>query len=154
LYSNYDALNKALYDGRLDLAWNTPLAHAKFTKEAHGSQALVMRDTDVNYRVKLVVRKDAGIRSLDSLSGKTMIFGSCDAAESTVLPAYFLRKEGIDFGALKILSLHNEVDAKGVPCDSHEHVLKALLGRRGRAGIIGLDLWEHLQRTRPHEAAQ
>src|SRR5205807_394247 len=30
LYSHYDALVRALKDGHVELAWNTPLAHAKY----------------------------------------------------------------------------------------------------------------------------
>lgn len=154
LYSNYDALCKALRDGQVDIAWNAPLAHGKFTELAGGSQALVMRDVDVNYRVKLIARKDAGIAGLKDLSGKTMVFGSCDAADATVLPVHFLRKEGVDFDAVKVLSLHDEVDARGCPCHSQEHVLKALQEGRGQAGVIGRDRWAALQKNQPDEAAQ
>jgi ABC-type phosphate/phosphonate transport system substrate-binding protein len=47
LYSNYDALVAALDRGDVDIAWNTPLAHAQFHVKQHGSsQTLVMRDVD------------------------------------------------------------------------------------------------------------
>lgn len=154
LYSHYDALGKALRDGQVDIAWNSPLAHGKFTAMAAGSQALVMRDVDVNYRVKLIARKDADINGVKDLAGKTMIFGSCDSADATVLPVYFLRKEGVNFDDVKVLSLHDEVDAKGCPCHSQEHVWKALSENRGQAGIVGKDRWDRLQKTKPEEAAR
>jgi phosphate/phosphite/phosphonate ABC transporter binding protein len=154
LYSTYDALNDALAKGQVDVAWNSPLGHAKFHLKAGDSQTIVMRDADVNYRVKLVVLKDSGISSLGDLSGKTMVFGSCDSADSTVLPVYFLKKAGVNFDRVKILSLHDEVDAKGVPCHSQYHVLQALLKGRGQAGIIGVDLWKNLQAKQPEQAAQ
>src|SRR5262245_2647697 len=78
LYSTYDGLNEALAKGQVDLAWNTPLAHAKFHLQAGASQTLVMRDVDVNFRVKLLARQDAGVSRLEDLAGKTMVFGSCD----------------------------------------------------------------------------
>src|SRR5262249_54746379 len=43
LYSNYDALVKALHEGQVDIAWNAPIAHGKFHLLAGDSQALVMR---------------------------------------------------------------------------------------------------------------
>src|SRR4051812_21916131 len=52
LYSNYDGLNEALANKQVDVAWNSPLGHAKFHLKAGASQTLVMRDADVNYRVK------------------------------------------------------------------------------------------------------
>src|SRR5262245_61921354 len=31
LYSSYDNLVKALHEGQVDIAWNSPLAHGRFT---------------------------------------------------------------------------------------------------------------------------
>jgi phosphate/phosphite/phosphonate ABC transporter binding protein len=153
LYSTYDGLVKALKDGQVDIAWNTPLAHAQFHRLAGDSQALVMRDIDRDFRSVLIARKDAGIADLSKLEGQTVVFGSCDSAECTVLPAYFLKKEGVRFDRLKVLSLDKEVDRMGVPCHSEGHVLKALREKRGGAGIISARLWKHLQKDKPEEAA-
>jgi phosphate/phosphite/phosphonate ABC transporter binding protein len=154
LYSDYDSLNDALAKGQVDLAWNSPLGHAKFHKAAGGSQAVVMRDVDRDYRVQLIVRKDAGVSSPADLAGKTMVFGSCDSADCTVLPVFFLKKEGARFDKVKILSLHKEVDAKGVPCHSAQHVWQALLAGRGQAGILGVGMWKRLQAEHPEQAGR
>jgi phosphate/phosphite/phosphonate ABC transporter binding protein len=154
LYSTYDALNEALAKGQVDLAWNSPLGHAKFHLMAGDSMAVIMRDVDRDYRVKLIVRKDADVASLGDLAGKTMVFGSCDSADCTVLPVHYLKKEGVNFDRVKILSLHQEVDDKGVPCHSAQHVWQALVKGRGQAGIIGSDMWKHLQADHPEQAAQ
>ena len=56
LYSNYDALVDALEKKQIDVAWNTPLAHAQYRgKAGNASQTLVMRDVDCNVRSVLVV---------------------------------------------------------------------------------------------------
>jgi ABC-type phosphate/phosphonate transport system substrate-binding protein len=156
LYSSYDELVKALHKGDVDIAWNSPLAHGKYHLLAGGkSQALVMRDVDCGYSIKLIVRKDAGVCKLSELKGKTMVFGSCDAAEATVLPRYFLAKDGVDFKKdVKVLSLHDEVDDMGCPCHSEHHVLKALIKGRGQAGIISTGLWNRLAKDEPKEAAK
>jgi phosphonate transport system substrate-binding protein len=155
LYSTYDQLVEALQKGQVDIAWNSPLAHGKFHALAGGqSQTLVMRDVDCGYRVQLIVRKDAGIASLADLPGKTMVFGSCDSAEATVLPIYFFKKEGASFDKIKILSLHKEVDALGCPCHSEKHVLKALQKGQGDAGIVSLELWKQFTADQPAEAAK
>jgi ABC-type phosphate/phosphonate transport system substrate-binding protein len=153
LYSNYDALVEALDDGQVDIAWNTPLAHAQYHLLAGGkSRTLVMRDVDCGFRSVLVARKDAGIDSLGHLVGKTMVLGSEDAAEATVLPRHYLAEEGVDLDDIKVLSLDGEVDLEGNPCSSERYVLKALLDGRGDAGIIGERLWSHLKRERPEDA--
>ncbi|MDZ4781423.1 MAG: PhnD/SsuA/transferrin family substrate-binding protein, partial [Planctomycetia bacterium] len=96
LYSNYDALVAALDRGEVEIAWNTPLAHAQFhVKQNCSSQTLVMRDVDRAVRSVLLVREDSGIESLNDLAGKRLILGSEEAAEATVLPLHYLAKGGL-----------------------------------------------------------
>jgi ABC-type phosphate/phosphonate transport system substrate-binding protein len=150
LYSNYDALVEALRKGEVDIAWNTPLAHAQYHRRAgNASQALVMRDVDCNVRSVLVVRADARIRTLDDLKGKTVILGSSQAAEATVLPIHFLNREGVSFNRLKVYSLDGRVDLRGNPCSSEVHVLAALQEGCGQAGVIGERFWKHLSQHEP-----
>jgi ABC-type phosphate/phosphonate transport system substrate-binding protein len=145
LYSNYDSLVEALHKGQVDIAWNTPLAHAQYHLLAGGqSQTLVMRDVDCDYRCKLLVRKGSGITSPQGLQGKTLVLGSRESAEAVVLPVYFLKKEGVEFDKVKVLSLDKEVDFRGNPCCSPVHVLRALGEGRGDAGIIGERMWNDL----------
>ena len=66
LYSNYDALVDALQKKQVDIAWNTPLAHAQYHRKAgNASQTLVMRDVDCNIRSALGGSNRCG----DSLAG-------------------------------------------------------------------------------------
>jgi ABC-type phosphate/phosphonate transport system substrate-binding protein len=146
LYSNYDALVAALDKGEIDIAWNTPLAHAQYhVKNQCTSQTLVMRDVDVDVRSTLIVRADSNIKSTADLAGKQLVLGSLQAAEATVLPVHFLKKEGLDLGKVKVVSLDAEVDSKGNPCASPQHVLQALRDGRGEAGIITVDLWNRVK---------
>ena len=154
LYSNYDSLVEALHKGHVDIAWNTPLAHAQYHRKAgDASQTLIMRDVDCNFRSMLIVRTDANIHSLDDLKGKTLILGSRQAAEATVLPIHFLKHEGLDLSQLKIKSLDGLVDLRGNPCSSEVHVLKALQDGQGQAGIIGERFWVHLTKEEPDQVS-
>src|SRR6188474_3293380 len=74
LYSNYDSLVAALDRGEIDIAWNTPLAHAKYhVKNQCSSQTLVMRDVDVGVRSILVARAGSKIKSPADLTGKQLV---------------------------------------------------------------------------------
>jgi phosphonate transport system substrate-binding protein len=149
LYSNYDSLVAALDRGDVDIAWNTPLAHAQYhVKNQCSSQTLAMRDVDMDVRSVLVVRAGSEIKSPRDLAGKQLVIGSSQAAEVTVLPLHFLKKEGVDFSKVKIVSLDAEVDGQGNPCASPQHVLKALRDGRGDAGIITASLWNHVKDDR------
>lgn len=146
LYSNYDALVAALDRREIDIAWNTPLAHAQYhVRNACASQTLAMRDVDCNVRSVLVARADSAVNSLKELSGKRLILGSSDAAEATVLPVHYLKKENVDFDKVTIVSLDKEIDFKGNPCCSPSHVLVALREGRGDVGIITEALWRQAE---------
>jgi ABC-type phosphate/phosphonate transport system substrate-binding protein len=145
LYSNYDALVDALRNGHVDIAWNTPLAHARYHLLSNGqSQTLVMRDVDCDFRCKLLVRKESGIKDPMGLQGKTVALGSREAAEATVLPLHYLQKGGVPLDRVKFLHLDEELDLRGNPCSSPLHVLKALRAERADAGIVGERLWDSL----------
>lgn len=146
LYSNYDSLVLALERGEIDIAWNTPLAHARFhVQNQCSSLTLVMRDVDVDVRSVIVALAESGIKSLEDLAGKQLVLGSSQAAEATVLPLHFLKKAGVDFSTVKIVSLDAEVDSQGNPCASPQHVLQALRSGRGDAGIITAALWNRVK---------
>jgi phosphonate transport system substrate-binding protein len=145
LYSNYDALVEALKKGQVDIAWNTPLAHARYHLLCdRQSQTLVMRDVDCDCRSKLVVRKESGIKDPAGLEGKTLALGSREAAEATVLPLHYLKKEGVTLDKVKFLRLDEELDLRGNPCSSPVYVLKALHAGRADAGMIPERLWDEL----------
>lgn len=147
LYSNYDALVAALKAGEVDIAWNTPLAHAKYHVASGGkSQTLVMRDVDCNYRAVVIARTDSKVSSVKDLPKCRFVIGSYDSAESTVLPLYYLRQQSVKISEAKTVCLHGEVDFKGNPCCSPDHVLAALRKGRGEAGIIGERKWKTIQR--------
>jgi len=143
LYSNYDALVDALAKGHVDIAWNTPLAHARYHLRCKGqSQTLVMRDVDCDCRCVLLVRRESGIRTPADLQGKTLALGSREAAEATVLPLHYLKSEGVTPDKVKLLKLDEELDLRGNPCSSPAHVLKALRAGRADAGIVPERLWD------------
>jgi ABC-type phosphate/phosphonate transport system substrate-binding protein len=153
LYSNYDALVDALRSGYVDIAWNTPLAHARYHLGCNGqSQTLVMRDVDCDFRCVLLVRKESGIKAPAGLEGKTFALGSREAAEATVLPLHYFKREQVQLDRVKFLRLDEELDLRGNPCSSPHHVLKALRAGRADAGIVGARMWDDLKTRNAPEA--
>src|SRR3977135_1511710 len=91
LFSNYERQVEELLNGHIDIAWNTPLAHVRVRQRTRGeSLSLGMRDSDRDFRAKVLVRRDAGICSLGDLEGKTVAVGSSDSTQARILPLYFL----------------------------------------------------------------
>ncbi|CAN5477363.1 hypothetical protein BH10PSE17_BH10PSE17_02810 [soil metagenome] len=99
LYSNYERLVEDQFDGRVDLAWNSPLAwvRAELIAAARGLtvSAPLMRDTDHDLTSVLVVRSGNGIDSLEQLRGKTIGFGAIDSPQARLIPLDHLRAAGL-----------------------------------------------------------
>jgi ABC-type phosphate/phosphonate transport system substrate-binding protein len=142
LFSNYERQVEALLKGHVEVAWDTPLAHVRVKRRTQGaSRSLGMRDSDRDFRSKVVVRKDAGIRSLEDLPGKTLAVGSRDSTQARILPLHFLKAMGVDFGRVKVLPFDTDLGKHGDTGTSELDVLKALREGRAHAGTVGDLVW-------------
>jgi len=142
LFSNYERQVETLLKGHIDVAWNTPLAHVRVQRRTEGkSISLGMRDSDRDFTAKIVVRKDAGVKSLQDLHGKTLAVGSRDSTQARILPLYFAGKEGVDLAKVKLMPFDTDLGKHGDTGTSELDVLKALHDGRAQAGTVGDLIW-------------
>lgn len=142
LFSNYERQVESLLAGHVDVAWNTPLAHVRVRRRTGGkSLSLGMRDSDRDFRAKVVVRRGAGIRALADLHGKTLAVGSRDSTQARILPLHFLRAEGVDLARVKLLPFDTDLGKHGDTGTSELDVLAALADGRADAGVLGDLVW-------------
>ena len=103
LYLNYEHQVEDLAAGRIDVAWNSPLAWTRTRRLAAATgrtvRPLVMRDTDQDLASVVVVRDDGPYRSLADLKGETVAVGAVDSPQATLIPLAFLAREGLNPGA-------------------------------------------------------
>ena len=103
LYSNYERQVLDLVEGRVDVAWNSPLAwvRARRLAAARGVTLtpVTMRDTDCDLRSVIVVRADSAVTSLGDLAGRIVATGAVDSPQATLLPLSLLRSAGLTPGA-------------------------------------------------------
>jgi ABC-type phosphate/phosphonate transport system substrate-binding protein len=100
-----------------------------------------MRDSDRDFRAKVLVRRNSGIKSLKELEGKTVAVGSADSTQARILPLYFLGQEGVDLSRLNLLPFDTDLGKHGDTGTSEIDVLKALQQGRADAGTIGDLIW-------------
>ncbi len=142
LYSNYERQVESLLRGHIDIAWNTPLAHVLVQQRtSNQSLSLGMRDSDQDFRSKILVRRDAGIKSLSDLEGKTLAVGSRDSTQARILPLHFLRQESVDLDKVNLLAFDTDVGKHGDTGTSEIDVLSALHDGRAQAGAVGDLIW-------------
>lgn len=100
LYSHYERQVDDLLDGRIDVAWNSPLAWVRARRlGASGGRAvsaLAMRDTDRDLTSVVVVRADSPVQSVDDLRGRVVGVGAVDSPQATLLPLAHLRAAGVE----------------------------------------------------------
>jgi ABC-type phosphate/phosphonate transport system substrate-binding protein len=103
LYSNYERQVGDLVEGRIDVAWNSPLAWVRARRLAASRGVpltpVTMRDTDCDLRSVIVVRADSTATSLADLAGRVVATGAVDSPQATLLPLALLRTAGLVPGA-------------------------------------------------------
>jgi ABC-type phosphate/phosphonate transport system substrate-binding protein len=97
LYSNYERQVEELVAGRIDLAWNSPLAWLRSDRLARGAgvRPVTMRDTDQGLTSVVVVRDDSPAQAPADLRGKVVATGAADSPQATLLPLALLRAAGL-----------------------------------------------------------
>lgn len=142
LFSNYERQVQELLAGHIDIAWNTPLAHVRVQKRSEGrSLSLAMRDSDRDFRARIVVRKDAQIASVKDLHGRKLAVGSRDSTQARILPLHFLRQEGVEVSKVELIAFDTDVGKHGDTGTSELEVLKVLHEGRVEAGAVGDLVW-------------
>src|ERR1700712_2185054 len=90
LFSNYEAQVQAQFDGRIQIAWNSPLAWVRANRIARSRgqvvEVVAMRDTDRDLRSVIVVRADDPAQRVADLRGRTIGVGAIDSPQATLIP--------------------------------------------------------------------
>src|SRR6201988_3872067 len=84
LYSNYERQVQDLVGGRIDVAWNSPLAWVRTRRLAPRARAVAMRDTDRDLSSVVVIRSDSDVASVSDLAGSTVATGAVDSPQATL----------------------------------------------------------------------
>ena len=103
LYSNYERQVEDLVEGRIDAAWNSPLAWVRSVRLARAAgieaQALTMRNTDCDLTSVIVVAADSPITSVADLRNRTVAVGAVDSPQATLIPLLLATDAGLRPGA-------------------------------------------------------
>jgi ABC-type phosphate/phosphonate transport system substrate-binding protein len=109
LYSNYERQVEDLVAGRIDVAWNSPLAWVRTSRLAPAARAVAMRDTDRDLSSVVVVRNDSPVTDTSGLAGRIVATGAVDSPQATLLPLALLG--GVDVKVRRVevgVGLHGD----------------------------------------------
>jgi phosphonate transport system substrate-binding protein len=142
LFSTYERQVESLLLGHIDVAYNSPLSHARVKKRTEGrSITLAAADIDRGASSKIIVRRDADVRSFAHLHGKKLAVGSKDSAQARILPLYYLSQAGVDLSKVELMPFDIHVGKHGDTQDSELAVMAAVHDGRAHAAAVGTRLW-------------
>lgn len=140
LFSTYEALDRALLAGAIDVAWNAPLAQAQTLIQSGGAcRALAMRDTDRDVATVMLVLAASPITGIADLRGKRLALGQPDSSELALIPRHQLRDEGLDISTeCEVV----ELEAKGHPGEIHQVSLRTIVAALEDGKVDAATLFE------------
>ncbi|MGB5917589.1 phosphate/phosphite/phosphonate ABC transporter substrate-binding protein [Arcobacter sp.] len=142
LFSNYEAQIEYLLSGKIDIAWNTNVAWVRTHELSKGrAKALLMRDTDIDFKSVFITKASSGIKSINDLKGRKFALGSADSAQAAILPLKYLQSEAKDFDDIEIVRFNSDLGKHGDTGRSEFDILDAILKNEIDAGAIGVSSW-------------
>lgn len=131
---NYAAVVEALVQGQVDVAHLGGFTFVQANARA-GAVPLVQRERDRDFHSKLITARE-DVRSLADLRGKRFAFGDVNSTSGHLMPAYFMRKEGVDPAVID----------QAIYTGGHDATALAVAERRVDAGALDEAVWERLVR--------
>lgn len=142
LFSNYEAQVEYLLSGKIDVAWNTNVAWVRtYELSNHKAKALLMRDTDIDFKSVFIAKASSNIKSISDLKGKKFGIGSADSAQAAILPLKYLSDELKNINDVEIIKFNSDLGKHGDTGRSEFDILEAILNNKIDAGSIGISSW-------------
>jgi len=139
---NYEEFDKKLYSGYFDFAMPNPYQTVRSMKA--GYSVFGKMGDDDEFRGIILVRKDAGVRSVLDLKGKKVSYPAITALAATMMPQYYLHTHGLDVNR----------DIENVYVGSQESsIMNVYLGQVA-AGATWPVPWKAFIKEHPEKASQ
>ena len=129
---NYGAVVEALAQGQVDVAHLGGFTYVQACKRAD-AVPLVQRERDRQFHSKFITARD-DVRTLADLRGKRFAFGDVNSTSGHLMPAYFMRKEGVDPAVVD----------QAIYTGGHDATALAVAEHRVDAGALDEVVWERL----------
>src|SRR5215468_6132422 len=93
--TNYAAVVEAFANNRVDIAYFGGFTYVQASARA-GAIPLVQRERDQAFHSLFITQPNSAIRSLSDLKGHSFAFGDVNSTSGHLMPAYFMRQQGVD----------------------------------------------------------
>ena len=132
--SDYPAVVEALATDRIDMAWLGGFTFVQARLKTGNAIPLVQREQDAQFTSKFITA-DPAVKSLADLKGKTFAFGSVSSTSGSLMPRFFMLKDGI-----KPETYFSRVGYSG----AHDATVAWVQAGKVDAGVLNASVWEKL----------
>lgn len=132
--ADYPAVVEALATDRLDLAWLGGFTFVQVRLKTGNAIPLVQREQDTQFTSKFITANPE-VKSLADLKGKSFAFGSVSSTSGSLMPRFFMLKDGI-----KPETYFSRVAYSG----AHDATVAWVQAGKVDGGVLNASVWEKL----------
>ncbi|WP_314019821.1 putative selenate ABC transporter substrate-binding protein [Stutzerimonas degradans] len=132
--SDYAAVVEALASDRLDMAWLGGFTFVQTRLKTGNAIPLVQREQDEQFTSKFITA-DPAVKSLQDLKGKTFAFGSVSSTSGSLMPRYFMLKDGIE---------PEQFFSRIAYSGAHDATAAWVEAGKADAGVLNASVWDKL----------
>jgi len=134
--NDYPAVVEGLAAGKIDLAWLGGFTFVQVRLRTGNAIPIAQRVEDEKFTSKFIVPANSSAKTLADLKGKTFAFGSPSSTSGSLMPRYFLLKDGIN----------PEKDFSRVAYSgAHDATVAFVASGRADAGVLNASVWDKLK---------
>ncbi len=132
--SDYAAVVEALAADRVDMAWLGGFTFVQTRLKTGNAIPLVQREQDAAFTSKFITGNPA-VKSLQDLKGKTFAFGSVSSTSGSLMPRYFMQKDGIN---------PEEFFSRVAYSGAHDATVAWVQAGKVDGGVLNASVWDKL----------
>lgn len=143
--TDYAATVEGLAAKKIDLVWYGGFTFVQARLKTGNAIPIAQREEDEKFRSVFITQPNSGINSLKDLNGKTFTFGAPSSTSGSLMPRFFMLKEGIDPDkALKRVAFSGAHDATALQ----------VAGGKVDAGALNISVFEKMLAEKKLDPAQ
>lgn len=143
--TDYAATVEGLAAKKLDMVWFGGFTFVQARLKTGTAIPIAQREEDEKFRSVFITQPNSGINSLKDLKGKTFTFGAPSSTSGSLMPRYFLLKEGIDPD-----TAFRRVAFSG----AHDATALQVAGGKVDAGALNISVYEKMLADKKIDASQ
>ena len=143
--TDYAATVEGLAAKKIDMVWYGGFTFVQARLKTGTAIPIVQRAEDEQFKSVFITQPNSGINSLKDLQGKTFTFGAPSSTSGSLMPRYYLLKEGID---------PDKAFRRVAFSGAHDATALQVAGGKVDAGAMNISVYEKMLADKKIDASQ